>query len=135
MSPDAAFVAAVRNHPSVDPPNQSVWLQREGLGWVRLARLGEDTHWSNAIVWSEDSTRVAFLVQEASAMVFEAPTARLLSTIQLVAEDGYPTTRSVRELQFSKDGASLDATVCSRNDNSLCERASMPAVPAAQSGG
>lgn len=133
-SPDGSYVAAVRNHLSFDPPNQSLWLRRDGGGWVRLARLGEDTHWCNAIAWSGDSTRVAFLIQDASAMVFESATRRLLGSVQLVEVDAYPTRRAVRRLELSPNGDSLSVTVCDRRRGTDCETGVVPLVFAPKAG-
>ena len=64
-SPDGRVVAFVKNHPDVDPPNQSLWLQASNRAATELARLAPDADWCNLIVWSADSRRVAFLVSDA----------------------------------------------------------------------
>jgi len=59
-SPDGRVVAFVRNHPNVDPPDQSLWLKDSNGRATELTRLAPDADWCNLIVWSSDSTRVTF---------------------------------------------------------------------------
>ncbi len=57
-SPDQSAVAFVRNHPTIDPPAQSLWL-RDEHGETQLRQLAPDFDWCNTIVWSGDGTTVA----------------------------------------------------------------------------
>lgn len=94
-SPNGALDASVRNHWSIDPPAQSLWLDD-----TRIATLGEDVDWCNTIVWSSDGGTAGYLVQDAKLIAVDAATRRIVSTQWLVARDGYPTSQEVRELQI-----------------------------------
>ena len=64
VSPNGRLTAYVRNHVSIDPPNQSLWLKGLDGRSIQLRTLGEDSQWCKQIVWSADSGTVAFLVED-----------------------------------------------------------------------
>jgi len=49
-SPDGRVIAFVRNHPNVDPPDQSLWLQASNGAATELRRLAPDADWCNLVV-------------------------------------------------------------------------------------
>jgi hypothetical protein len=60
-SPDGAFIAYVVNHPSVDPPNQSLYIERgDKIHFNCIAKLPEDVDSIQEIRWSADSAIVVF---------------------------------------------------------------------------
>lgn len=62
-SPDGRYVAIVRNHPNIDPPDQTLWIvDRSGNEW-KVRQLGEDSQWCNHISWSADGSTASFLVE------------------------------------------------------------------------
>ena len=118
-SPDSRYVAYVRNHPTIDPPEQSIWL-----GETQIERLGGDTDWCNTIVWSADSARVAYLIQDARLVVVDAKTAKPVTSLWLVPRDGYPTSHEAKHLALTREGVQFDDCVrrtasCSRKSLSL----------------
>lgn len=115
FSPDARWVATARTHWSPDPPFESLWLGRFSEQLEKIQVLGEDSQWCSAIVWSEDSRRVAFVINGAEALVVEAGSRDQRQRVQLVPDDSYPTTREVRTLRFSEDGQSLVFRDCLRS--------------------
>ncbi len=119
-SPDRSATASVRSHPCIDPPCQSLWL---GAGFdppTRLVTLGQDQAWCKTIVWSPDSSRVGFLVQDAQIRVFDVASGREVARRDLVERDAYPTTKVATNLEFSDDGADLNFVVCSRRNLGHC---------------
>ncbi len=60
-SPDGRFGAFVRAHPSIDPPNQSLWIKNNASGKVtQIAKLPEDVDGIQDIRWAPDSEVVVF---------------------------------------------------------------------------
>lgn len=61
MSPDRNFEAYVVERPSIDPPNQSLSIQRsDNIHFVRVAKLAEDIDSIREIHWSPQSDIVVF---------------------------------------------------------------------------
>ena len=63
-SPAGGSLAYVVDEPSIDPPNQTLWVRFPGTPPQRVGRLGEDTHWCERIVWSPDSRAVLFVAAD-----------------------------------------------------------------------
>jgi len=60
-SPDQEFEAYVVERPSIDPPNQSLAIQRsDNIHFVRVAKLAEDIDAIREIHWSPQSDIVVF---------------------------------------------------------------------------
>lgn len=60
-SPDGAFTAYVINEPSVDPPNQSLFIERsDRIHFNCIAKLPEDIDSIKEIRWSAESDIVVF---------------------------------------------------------------------------
>ncbi len=60
-SPDQNFEAYVVERPSIDPPNQSLFIQRsDDIHFVRIAKLAEDIDAIKEIHWSPQSDVVVF---------------------------------------------------------------------------
>ena len=114
-SPDGLEVAVVRRGVSIDPPLHTLWLQDRASGiWTHLVDLAEDQDWCNTVVWSDDGTQVAFLVQDARALVFDADSGALVLDRWLVADDAYPPSRRVVGLSFAAEGRSIRYRDCPR---------------------
>ena len=113
-SPDGVAVAFVRNHPNIDPPSQSVWLQMGG-DTTQLRRLGPDSDWCNTIVWSADSSTVAYLVQDARLLTVDRNSRRVVSEKWLTEWKGeYPPYRIAEDLTLSADGREAVFRDCKR---------------------
>ena len=112
-SPDGRVVAFVRNHPDVDPPNQSLWLQASNGAATELARLAPDADWCNLIVWSADSRRVAFLVSDAVLYVYDGQShAKVFSGFVGRRSWDQPPRYTLQDLALSSDGASVTFREC-----------------------
>jgi len=60
-SPDGEFVAYVEEAPSLDPPNQSLFVERgDKTRFMRIAKLAGDIDSIEDIVWSPDGGIVVF---------------------------------------------------------------------------
>ena len=120
-SPDGSRLAFVRNHPTIDPPAQSLWLRGADGNETKLRRLVDDLGWCHTIVWSGDGTRVAFLVEDAQLVLVDALTDRIALERWLVdPPGGYPPHQIVRELSLSGDGSEATYRLCPRRDPGPC---------------
>ena len=117
-SPDHRFVAFVRNHPSVDPPSQSLWIRNLHGGEKMLRTLFPDVEWCEQIVWSPDSQHVAFVVEEAEVEVYDTKAERLQHAIWLVPRrEEYPPAAVVRNLSLFSGGRAVTFRTCPRRDD------------------
>jgi hypothetical protein len=121
-SPDGRHTAFVRNHSSIDPPAQSLWLVSEVGGAAQIRKLSEDQDWCRVIAWAGDSRSVAFLVQDARLIVVDVATRRIRVDRWLVPPDGYPPAREVRDLSLSRDGSSARFRACGRGSEMCTDR-------------
>lgn len=61
-SPQGLYEAFVIENPSIDPPNQSLFISKRGTPEFRLvATLPEDIESAQKIYWTEDGTRAIFI--------------------------------------------------------------------------
>jgi len=61
-SPQGSYEAYVVENPSLDPPNQSLFIAKNGTGEFRLvASLPEDIESAQKIYWTEDGDKVIFV--------------------------------------------------------------------------
>ena len=115
VSPDGRSIAFVRNHASIDPPAQSLWIGPVDGPATKLRTLGPDSGWCNLIVWSQDSSTVSFLVQDARLVTVDALTGRITSEKWLTAWKGeYPPYRIVRNLALTASGRQALYQDCER---------------------
>lgn len=123
VSPDGAYRAWVKNHLSIDPPAQSLWIRDVATEETkRILLLVEDQDWCNTIVWSADNGKVVFLVQDARAVVYDPVAGAIVNDTWLVPKDGYPTTRCVRDLEFDSSDRTLVFRECLRKSDDCSDR-------------
>lgn len=120
-SPDGLAVAYVRNRASLDPPDQSIWLRRDGRA-MEVKRLAPDQDWCSRIVWSADSSTVAFLIQDLRLVTVDALSARIVSEQWLGEWNGeYPPHRVAQDLALSADGRHARLRDCAREGSTECQ--------------
>jgi len=112
-SPDGRVIARVLSHPSIDPPDQSLWLGPVGATSRQLRHLAPDQDWCNEVHWSADSSTVAFLVQDAWLLAFTR-SGQLLADQWLVDHRDYPPRQVARRFALSPDGSSASFQPCLR---------------------
>jgi hypothetical protein len=113
-SPDARYRAFVRNHASIDPPSQSLWITGERGEPNPVMRLAEDRDWCDSVVWSDDSRAVAFLVQGARLILVDAASRQVRVDRWLVDRRGYPPSHVVTGLSLGQHGSEARFTDCVR---------------------
>ena len=114
-SPDDNHVALIRNHADIDPPSQSIWVGRRAGTTRLIKRLGPDSDWCNTIVWSPDSSTVAFLIQDAHLVTVDAATQNVISDKWLTPWRGeYPPDQVAVDLTLDARGTEARFRVCDR---------------------
>lgn len=122
VSPAGGHVAEVVRRPSLDPPRQSLWLtDLDGGNRTRLLDLAEDQDWCDEIVWSDDGSTLAFVVQRSWVALFDAESREPILRAWLTERDSYPTRDELRDVSLSRDGSSLRYRLCDRATGSCTE--------------
>ena len=116
-SPNGSFIAFVRNHISVDPPSQSIWVGEVGGPPERVEKLFEDMDWCSTIVWSADSSTVAFVIRRGRLRVVDAASGKTVFNDWVVEWRGeYPPHNRIDDLTLSNDGKTARFRACHRYD-------------------
>lgn len=114
-SPDGRFIAVVRNHPTLDPPDQSLWLEPAGGPARMVQRLSADQDWCDTIVWAPDSSLVGFLIQDARLVVVRPESGRItFDALLLDSSSACPPPQKATELAFLPDLSSIAFRPCPR---------------------
>jgi hypothetical protein len=103
-SPDGRHVAFVHQGLNPDPPDDHLYLGSVGQPLRYLRALAPDADWSRAIVWSPDSRRVGFVINQQRLALFDTATAREIAILTLVKADGYPGSDEARAISIANDG-------------------------------
>jgi hypothetical protein len=106
-SPDGRYFAFVRQELNIDPPDDHLFLGAVGQTPKRLMDLGGDVDWCRTIVWSPDSRKVGFLIDDQRLAVFDVATAALEAMLVLVGDGRYGGMQEARHVAFSADSAEV----------------------------
>jgi len=112
-SPDGSTSAVVLDHPSIDPPEQSIGFHRASGAFDLLRHLAPDQDWCHQVFWSADSSTVVFLIRDAR-MVAYSRTGESLADRWLVNHSGHPTPQVAWRFSLFSDGATATFRPCTR---------------------
>ena len=72
VAPDGQTRAFVRQHLNPDPPDDHLYIARPGEPAREVMALAPDQDWCRAIVWSPDSRKVGFLINDRQLALYDA---------------------------------------------------------------
>jgi hypothetical protein len=116
-SPDGQRVAMVRLAPCGGGWCESLWVGPSPDRATRIATLAKDAEHCDEIVWRRDGNRVGFLVDGHQLRIYDPETQAPAGQVDLVANDGRPTTRIARGVTFSGNGVAVTFDDCPRNQS------------------
>lgn len=96
VAPDGQSRAFVRQHLNPDPPDDHLYIARPGEPAREVMALAPDQDWCRAIVWSPDSHKVGFLINDRQLALYDARSFELEAMLILNADD----TQEVRSLSL-----------------------------------
>jgi hypothetical protein len=99
---------------------QSLWIGSTVKSSKAVEGLTGPSELADEIAWTPDGGRVAFIVNGYQLRLFDAHTGSSLGAIALIDPDGFPTSRIVRGVTFSTNGAAVTFDDCPR-DHSGCK--------------
>ena len=99
-SPDQRLQAYVRQHLNSDPPDDHLYLVPPEGAARHLLALAPDSDWSRAIVWSPDSRKVGYVVNDERLAVFNTSTFELEAMVILVRDN----SQEAKSVSLTNDG-------------------------------
>jgi hypothetical protein len=111
---EAQRVAFVREEPCADKTCQTIWLGNTREDAVRVATLVPGAERCEEIAWAKDGLRVAFVINGYQLRIFDGYTRKPIRDVNVIEPDGTPTSRFVRGVTFSENGAAVTFDDCPR---------------------
>ena len=107
VSPNGRHTAFVRQALNIDPPDDHLYLSVSGGPVRHLMDLPADADWCKTIIWTADSRKVGFLIDDERLAVFDAETATLEALLVLVGSGVYGGMQEARAVSFNHDGTQV----------------------------
>jgi hypothetical protein len=111
---EAQGVAFVREAPCADKTCHTLWLGSSREDAVQVASLAPERERCDEITWAADGLRVGFLVNGYQLRIFDGYTRKPVREVNLIEPDGTPSSRFVRGITFSGNGAAVTFDECPR---------------------
>jgi hypothetical protein len=93
---------------------QSLWVGTDMRNAKRVETLSGPGEQAGEIAWTQDGSRVAFIVNGYQLRVFDARTGAGFGAVAIIDPDGFPSSRIARGVTFSANGAALTFDDCPR---------------------
>ena len=103
-APDGRTRAFIRQHLNPDPPDDHLYVVPPDGSPRHLMALAPDQDWSRTIVWSPDSRKVGFVINDQRLAVFDARSLELEAMLLLVSDD----SQEARSVTLSDSVVSFD---------------------------
>ena len=118
----AERVAFVRKQPCTGGWCETIWLGTTKETAVQVASLAPGTEHCDEIAWAHDGFRVGFVVNGYQLRIFDPETRKQVGQVDLIEPDATPSSRIVRGVTFSQNGAAVTFDDCPRG-HSGCKSA------------
>lgn len=134
QSPNLRYTVEIRNHPTIDPPEQSLWIGETNGRLRYVAGVASDTVWGGPVAWSQDSSLFAFVVASKIVVVEPSTGAVRLEQWLIPREDHVSRSRNeIRYIGFAQDSSAVVAQICTRQTPRCLKPTAIP-VPASGTG-
>ena len=107
-------VAFVRKQPCVGGWCETIWMGNTKEDAVQVASLSAGSEHCDEIAWARDGFRVGFIVNGYQLRIFDAGSRTQVGQVNLIDPDGIPSSRIVRGVTFSQNGAAVTFDDCPR---------------------
>ena len=111
---DAVRVAFVRKQPCVGGWCETIWMGKTKDDAIQVASLSAGTEHCDEIAWARDGFRVGFVINGYQLRIFDAGSRTQVGQVNLIEPDGIPSSRIVRGVTFSQNGAAVTFDDCPR---------------------
>jgi hypothetical protein len=110
----ARGIGLVRKQPCATGWCETLWLGTTRADAVKIAELDPAAEHCDEIAWAADGYRVGFVVNGYQLRIFDGVSRASINQVNLIDPDGTPTTRMVRGVTFSQNGAAVTFDDCPR---------------------
>ena len=110
----ARGVAVVRKQPCANGWCEAIWLGSTRDDLVQVAALTPGSEHCDEIAWAADGYRVGFVINGYQLRIFDGVSRKPINQVNLIEADGPPSSRVVRGVTFSQNGASVTFDDCPR---------------------
>jgi hypothetical protein len=112
--PNAQKIALVKKQPCTRGWCETLWLGNTRSDMVKVAELVPGSEHCDEIAWAADGYRVGFVVNGYQLRIFDGMARKPINHVNLIEPDGTPTSRIVRGVTFSQNGAAVTFDDCPR---------------------
>ena len=112
---NARGIAFVRKQPCATGWCEAIWLGTTRADAVQVAALAPGSEHCDEIAWAADGYRVGFVINGYQLRIFDGIARKPINQVNLIEPDGPPSSRIVRGVTFSQNGASVTFDDCPRN--------------------
>ena len=93
---------------------QSLWVGRDMKSARRVETLSGPGEQAGEIAWTQDGSRVAFIVNGYQLRLFDTRTGAGFGALAIIDPDGFPSSRIARGVSFSANGKAITFDDCPR---------------------
>ena len=111
---EARRLAFIRKEPCIGGWCETIWMGKTKDDAVQVASLAAETEHCDEIAWARDGFRVGFVINGYQLRIFDAETRKQVGQVNLIDPDGTPSSRIVRGVTFSQNGAAVTFDDCPR---------------------
>jgi hypothetical protein len=110
----AGAIAIVRKQPCATGWCETLWLGSTRADAIKVAELSPAAEHCDEIAWAADGYRMGFLINGYQLRIFDGVSHTPINQVNLIDPDGTPTSRVVRGVTFSQNGAAVTFDDCPR---------------------
>ena len=111
---EARRLAFIRKEPCTGGWCETIWMGKTKEDVVRVASLAAGTEHCDEIAWARDGFRVGFVINGYQLRIFDGESRKQVGQVNLIDPDGTPSSRIVRGVTFSQNGAAVTFDDCPR---------------------
>ena len=111
---NAQAIGLVRKQPCGSGWCETLWLGKTRADLVKVGELHASGEHCDEIAWASDGYRVGFVSNGYQLRLFDAVARKPISQVNLIDPDGTPSSRVVRGVTFSQNGAAVTFDDCPR---------------------
>jgi hypothetical protein len=111
---NARGFAFVRKQPCANGWCETIWLGPTRADAVQVSALAAGTEHCDEIAWAADGYRVGFVINGYQLRIFDGLSRKPINQVNLIDPDSTPSSRMVRGVTFSQNGAAVTFDDCPR---------------------
>ena len=111
---EARRLAFIRKEPCTGGWCETIWMGKTTEDAVKVASLAAGIEHCDEIAWARDGFRVGFVINGYQLRIFDAESRKQVGQVNLIDPDGTSSSRIVRGVTFSQNGAAVTFDDCPR---------------------